>query len=317
MSDTTIMNRRRMLRVSVSSFTAGMLFAYSGKADTGKQCTFSIGTYAMKNMKVEDAIQLVADTGYDGIEIAVRPDWDSAPDKMSVERRQRVHALLQQTGLKLTAFMEHILPAKEDAQHVKDLERLKGVAQLAHDLSPDAPPLVQTVLGGGAWEENKRRILDRVGDWVDVLAKQHIVLAVKPHRGGVMSRPEEAVWLIQQLGDTPWLRMVYDYSHYAFRDMTIEDTVKTALPYTAHIAIKDAVQRGDKVAFDLPGATGGFDYATLLGLFHQGGYRGDICCEVSAMVSNKPDYDPVEAAKSCYKNIAPMLIKGGIWQSRT
>ena len=53
------------------------------------------------------------------------------------------------------------------------------------------------------------------------------------------------------------------------------------------------------VMLALPGA-GGFDYAPLLRQFYQGGYRGDVCCEVSGLVSGKPGYDPAAAAKQCY-----------------
>jgi inosose dehydratase len=119
-----------------------------------------------------------------------------------------------------------------------------------------------------------------------------------------MSRPEEAIWLIQQLDNTPWLRMVYDYSHYAFREMTVDETVRTALPYTAHLVVKDAVERGGRVEFLPPGESGTFDYGRLLRLFYEGGYRSDVCCEISSMVSKKPDYDPTATAKACYGRMA-------------
>src|SRR5262249_17332189 len=105
------------------------------------------------------------------------------------------------------------------------------------------------------------------------------------------------------LGDSPRLRMVYDYSHYAFRDMPLEETVREALPYTAHVAVKDAVRDGEAVKFVLPGASGTFDYSHLLKLLVDGGYRGDVCCEVSSMVSRAAGYDPVAAAKSCYASM--------------
>ena len=168
------------------------------------------------------------------------------------------------------------------------------------------------MLGGGTWEEKKELFRDRLTDWVDAAAQSRVVLAIKPHRGGALSRPEEAIWLIRELGDSPWLRMVYDYSHYAFREMPLEETVRTALPYTAHLVVKDAVRDGEKVVFALPGASGTFDYAQLLRLFYDGGYRGDVCCEVSSMVSRKPDYDPVVAAKACYEAMARAFEKAKV-----
>ena len=127
-----------------------------------------------------------------------------------------------------------------------------------------------------------------------------------------MSKPSEVAWLIQQLDNTPWIRMVYDYSHYAFRDMPVAETVDTALPYTAHIAIKDTVKTDKGFRFVLPGASNSFDYADLFQRFYAGGYRADICCEVSGMVWNQADYDPVMAAKTCYANIAPQFERPGV-----
>ena len=106
--------------------------------------------------------------------------------------------------------------------------------------------------------------------------------------------------------------MVYDYSHYAFRQMPLEETVKTSLPYTAHVVFKDAVQRGTRVEFLPPGESGTFAYDRLLRLFYDGGYRGDVCCEVSSMVSSKPGYDPVATARACYGRIARAFEAAGV-----
>jgi inosose dehydratase len=84
------------------------------------------------------------------------------------------------------------------------------------------------------------------------------------------------------------------------------------LPYTAHVVVKDAVQQGDRVVFALPGESGTFDYPKLLRLFYDGGYRGDVCCEVSSMVSNKPGYDGLAAARQCYTAMSGAFEKAMI-----
>lgn len=280
--------------------------------------TLSIGTYSLKGIPLEAAIPAVAGIGYDGIEIAVQPGFDGEPARMPADRRKGVRGLLTDNRLKLTALMEQIspAPASEDKTHKADLDRLRRVFELAHDLDPKTPPLVQTVLGGGQWDDRKNLFRDRLADWVALAKDAQVTLAIKPHRGGAMSRPDEAIWLIRQLGDSPWLRMVYDYSHYAFRDMPVEATVRTALPYTAHVAVKDAVRDGEKVKFVLAGSSGQFDYAALLRLLFQGGYRGDICCEVSNMVSREPGYDGIAAAKTCYQNLARAFQEANLPRAR-
>src|SRR5438046_387914 len=78
---------------------------------------------------------------------------------------------------------------------------------------------------------------DRVGDWGEELRKGKAVLAIKPHRFGAMSLPEHAGWLIRQLRSPPWLRLVYDFSHYDLRGVTLEQTVRVAAPWTAFVAV--------------------------------------------------------------------------------
>ncbi len=301
---------RSPLRAQCAFMPGGRLVADPREVSEG--CSLSIGTYSLKGIGIEEAIGLVSEIGYDGLEISVQPGFDGEPSKLTGARREEVRRRLEATRLRLTALMEQLSPAADDRQHQDDLDRLQRVVDLAHELAPQKPPLVQTVLGGGQWDEKKAMFRDRLADWGRVFEKSGLVLAIKPHRGGAMSRPEEAIWLIEQVGRPAWLRMVYDYSHYAFRDMPVEATVRTALPFTAHIAVKDAIERGGKVEFEPPGETHTFDYARLLRLFFEGGYRGDVCCEVSSMVSRRPDYDPIRTAKSCYRNMARAFAEGGI-----
>ena len=184
--------------------------------------------------------------------------------------------------------------------------------QLAKDLARDRPPLLQTVLGGGLWDEVKTRFCDRLGDWVQVARQAAVVLAIKPHRHQAVSRPSEAIWLIRQLGNTPWLRMVYDYSHFAHRDMPLQATVAESLPYTALVVVKDVTFDGARTSFALPGTTGTIDYPKLLRLIFAGGYRGDVCCEVSSQISKRAGYDPVATAKICYRNMDAAFKAAGV-----
>jgi sugar phosphate isomerase/epimerase len=146
-------------------------------------CTLSIGTYSLKGVPLERAIRHVAETGYDGIELAVQPGFGAEPAGLSPRRRCEIRGLLTEKSLKPTALMEQLYPARDDRQHAADLDRLRRVMELAHDLAPDEPPLVQTVLGGGTWDEQKDLFRDRLTDWLAVAADAKIVLAIKPHRG--------------------------------------------------------------------------------------------------------------------------------------
>lgn len=306
------LTRRTFCRVLGAAPCAVLPLALA-RADPERQgLTLSIGNYGMPSLTAEEALRTIAEIGFDGVELSLMPDWDTAPQKLSTERRGELRRLLADSGLRLTSLMEDLPPSANDTEHRHTLERLEQAAELGRDLAPHAPPLIQTVLGAGAWDDKKALFRDRLGDWLDLAKAQETVIAVKPHRSGAMSRPAEAAWLLDQLGKPRWLGMVYDYSHYAFRDLPIADTVRTAAPYTVLVAVKDAVQRGDHVEFALAGEAGTIDYAAILSDFYQQGYRGSVCCEVSSQVFRRAGYDAVAAARSCYQALRQVFETSGV-----
>lgn len=310
------MKRRTFLQQSAAA-AAVMAVPASGRAARAEaRITFGFSTYGLQSLPAVEAIRTLARIGYDAVELTVTPGWDTDSAKIVAATRREIRDALADTGLKLSSLMENLKITADDKDQQHALERLKLGAALAHELAPAAPPLIQTVLGGGRWEQVRDQFARRLEAWVKVAEETRTVIAIKPHRGGGMSRPEEANWLIAKLGGPRRLRMCYDYSHYAFRDMPLEETIRTALPHTAHIAIKDAVEEQGKVRFVNPGAGGGIDYAKLLRLFHAGGYRGDVCVEVSSQVWRTAGYDGVAAAKSCHTAIAPAFERAGVQRGR-
>lgn len=302
-----------MVSSAVGVLTAGRWSIAREQASlAAKPMTLGFSTYGMKTLTTERAIDLIADTGYDAIEITVWPGWDAEPSRVDAERRKRLKKQLAGRKLKLTSLMEHVYPAADVTQHRKDLERFRSVFQLAQDLAGHKPPVVQTVLGGGRFEDKRNLIVDRVGDWVELGKKHGIVTCIKPHRGGCVSKPSEGIWVLRQIREAQWARLVYDYSHYIFRDIPFVESIRQSLPYIGHVAIKDTIRKGNSTAFVLPGEAGTIDFVTLLKELSEGGYAGDISCEVSGMVSGKPDYDPGKAVRTCYENIAPLFEKAGL-----
>ena len=316
------MDRRGFLQAGVGTGLAlgtGLLTAPPTTAAAPKVQTLTLGfsTYGAKSLKTEAAIDLVAATGFDSIELTIWPDWDADPAVMKPARRRAIRKRLADRELRVTSLMEHLHiddPKRSPAQR---LERIRLAAALAHDLAPDPPPLLQTTIGGGGkWSQKRDGYAGEIAEWLKVADAEDLVIAVKPHRGGAFSRPREAAELITRLGKPKRLRMCYDYSHYDFRDMTLEGTIKTALPFVGHIAVKDVVRRDKRLHFVLPGQGGRIDYARLVSRFHAGGYRGDICVEISGQVWSQPGYDPVGAARKCYQHLAKAFAKSAVPRPR-
>ena len=313
------LSRRNLLKVAGSAAVPILLPGGLGPGESecraadvpNDSCTLGFSTYGMKEMASQRAIRLLDEIGYDAVELAVRSGWDADSAVLGKGRRVELRRMIDQSGLRLTSLMEHVYPTDDEQQAIA-LERLKMAADVAHDLVPEDPPLVQTVLGGGDFENDKNMLRDRLGEWIRLADSTDTTIAIKPHRGGAVSKPSHGVWLIEQLGDPARLRMVYDYSHYAFRDLSLDETIRTALPFTAHVAVKDAVDEGKRIVFRLPGTAGTIDFASLIRQFHNGGYRGDFNCEVSGMVWNKKGYDPVAAARRCYETMSRAFADSGV-----
>ena len=307
-----------------STFGAAVAAAASRGAEAAPESksapagpTFGFSTYGMKAFTTEQGLHELAAIGFDSIELDCTAGHDADPANLTAARRADVRKIAGDLGLRLTAVMGVGTPSANDTAHAANLERFKVMGQLVHDLCPEQPPLIETVLGGkDPWEKIKPLFVRRLTDWVKVAESSDIRIAVKPHRDSSMDRPEQCVELLKELGEPARLRMNYDYSHFALRDMPLADTIRIALPWTTFIAIKDVAIENGKTAFKLPGETKQIDYAALIRQFQEGGYRGDYNCEISAMIFNQPGFDYLAAAKVSYGNIAPAFIAAGVTRAK-
>ena len=128
--------RRHLLHIA-SAVGLGVSGSGSVKSATLQDhITLSFGTYGMRTLKLERAIQTLAQIGYDGLELMTAPNWDATPANMSPTRRQEARKRLDAEGLTLTALMENLHPSREDATHRTGLERLKQVVELGRALAP-------------------------------------------------------------------------------------------------------------------------------------------------------------------------------------
>jgi inosose dehydratase len=279
-------------------------------ADERPPLTLGFSLYGMKSLATDAALRAVAEIGFDSVEICLLDGYDAAPAKLPGERRRPLRKLLGDLGLKLRALMENV-PLGDAAMQPAVHERLRVAAELGHDLSPDSPPVVETVMGGGQWDDVRDRYRDHLGGWARVAEATKTVLAVKPHRFGAVNTPEQALWLLDQV-KSPWIKLNFDPSHFELRDPPQTDALKQLLPHAVLVSVKDVVLRDGKAAFVLPGEGGQFDYAKFLRQLVEGGYRGDVNVEVSGMVSSQPGYDPVAAARTSYEHLAAAFSRAGI-----
>lgn len=269
--------------------------------------TLGFGTYGLPGYSLADSIKLISSTGFDSIEIAAMAGYHGAPDQVNPSQRKEIRKQLADSGLTLGAFMG--LPNPHPEKVEENREWVAKVIELALELSPGELPVIQSVLGGGKWGEKKNLFRDALGPWVELAEEAGVTLAIKPHRGHAMSLPEHGIWLIEQIDVPEHLKLVYDSSHFVYRDLDLEDTVAKALPYTGYVVMKDATEVDGKVRFALPGAAGTIPHAKLLRQFLDGGYTGEVCCEVSSQVWRADGYDPAAATRTCFANLTSIVTE--------
>jgi inosose dehydratase len=154
----------------------------------------------------------------------------------------------------------------------------------------------------------KDRLAERMTKWADAAATAKVVVAVKPHVANALHTVEAAKWLIGRV-NSPWLRLAFDASHFQLRGVAPETAAAELGPLAAFAHVKDAKGTPDKFEFLLPGDAGTTDYPALAGALAKAGYAGPVVVEVSALLFNRPGFDPVAAAKRSFANLA--LAFGG------
>lgn len=307
------MNRRdclTMLAAAAIAHGSSSTGVEAADAPSGMPLGFSL--YGMKSLTLAEALAECAKIGYDGVELALMPDWPADPKQLSAEARRELAQRLAGSGLALLGLMENISEPAEEAQHLANLERLKAAAELGHALSPKTPTVIETILGGKPtqWTQNRERLVERLRDWEKVAAASETVVTVKPHVANALHTPADALWLMQQVGSR-WLKLAYDYSHFALQGLPLAETLTALIPKTEFVHVKDARGTAEKFEFLLPGESD-VDYVAYFRALQAAGYQGPVVVEVSGQISGRAGYDPRAAARQSYASLAPAMDKAGV-----
>jgi sugar phosphate isomerase/epimerase len=270
--------------------------------------------YGMRTIPVREAISHIAKIGYKALELTLMPTWQTEPKLLSKTDRAEIRKQIGDLGLALSSVQESLQLAEPNTlgnpnyTKKEKLERLRAAAAVAHELSPGAPALIETAVGGrtAAWEETKREMADELGEWAKTLEPLKTVLAIKGFVGSVVDRPERVLWMLDQV-KSPWIRGGYDYSHFKLLGLGLRESM---LPLASHLVfmhVKDSVGTPEKYRFLLPGDSGEINYKEYAQIVGEIGYRGPVMVEVSVHVSGQPGYDGVAAAKHSFDNLAPFF----------
>jgi len=303
-------NRRYFLAAAASQLALGTLQASDGT--TRPTIGFGFGTYGMQSLTTGEAIQQCAEIGYDGIELALMKGWPTEPTLLAQRDRAEIRGWLSDFQLTVPSLLESLPCLRTRQLHRENVEKLNRAVELAHDLAPNKPPIVQSIVGGktARWEQMKGQLVEQLAEWAKVGEASQTVICFKPHAAHIVHEPQQALWLHQQVG-SDWLKIVYDYSHFSLEGFALAASLKQLLPITSYVQVKDSRGTPEKHEYLLPG-DGRTDYAELLTVLKQARYEGFVNVEVSAIIHRQPGYQAIPTAKLCYQRLAPLFDKVGI-----
>jgi sugar phosphate isomerase/epimerase len=274
----------------------------------------SYSTWGMPTVPIETAVAHCAALGFDGLELTVIPGWPTDAAGLDPAARRRLRALYDDHRLALSGLSGNVpLLAAAPDEADDAMARFRGYLDLAAELQRPGERLIVTTTSGGTpagWESSRGRLVDRLGQLAAHAERAGVVVGVEPHVGAALRRPEQALWLLEQVG-SPALALHFDVSHFNVQGFPMEAVVAQLAPHSAHAHVKDERGLAPDHAFLIPGE-GGMDYPRYLRALRRAGYAGHVVVEISLMVQRRPGYDPLAAAARSYDVLARAFAAAGI-----
>jgi sugar phosphate isomerase/epimerase len=271
------------------------------------------GTYATPMMSLEDAIEMIKEIGYDGVEICIGPKHKSMPEDWNTEKRREIKDLLEELELGVPSlFMLGSVLTEDKEEHKQRLELTKRVIQLARDLDMVDHPVISVGIGGRSnmWETHRNMLLDLLESYEKLASREGFILALEAHARAMVDRSERAIWVMETV-DSPLIRLHFDIVHFFLAGEKISESVHRLVPYTAHTHVTDAKIKDDGFEL-LPLGKGELDCVEYVRAMQEAGWEDFITVEVSTMVWSKEDYNPYHVASISYDTLDSAFNEVGI-----
>lgn len=246
---------------------------------------FGYGTNGLTDLRLDDALGLLSDLGYDGVGLTLdHMHLDPlAPDLAA--RTRHVARGLERLGL--TATIEtgaryvldprrkhgpSLLDPDPDARAARVRLLIRAV-QVAADLGAHAVHCFSGITPEGTPEETAwQRLAEALGPVLDAALGAGVPLAIEPEPGHLLSTLADFHRLRHELDDPPLLGLTLDIGHcQCLEPQSPADCVRAAAPWLRHVQIED-MRRG--VHEHLPFGDGEIDFPPVLEALASTGYQG-------------------------------------------
>ena len=208
-------------------------------------------TWGMPTVPADTFIPFLAQLGYDGIELTVKPGYTTELSVLDAAERRRIAQLLKDHRLELPALAGHTPMLERDPDTAERHQaQLTAAVDLALDWALDGtPPAIDTTVGGTSaeWDELKPLMIERVGALVRYGEQRGVVIAIEPHVAEMLNTPARALELVDAIG-SPYLKLNFDISHFNVMGIPIAESVAALVPHAIHTHVKDVTPEEMKKA---------------------------------------------------------------------
>ncbi|WP_128378955.1 sugar phosphate isomerase/epimerase family protein [Streptomyces cavernae] len=262
---------------------------------------FGYGTNGLTDLRLDDALALLADLGYDGVGLTLdHMHLDPlAPDLASRTRHlaRRLSTLglevTVETGARYVLDPRHkhgpsLLDPDPDAR-ARRIELLHTALRVAEDLGAHAVHCFSGVTPPGTDEDTAfKRLADALTPVLHTAAFSGVPLAVEPEPGHLLATLADFHRLRTALGDPDALGLTLDLGHcHCLEPLSPADCVRTSAPWLRHVQIED-MRRG--VHEHLPFGDGEMDFPPVLQALAATGYQGLTVVELPRHSHAGPHY---------------------------
>ncbi|MGW0816148.1 sugar phosphate isomerase/epimerase family protein [Streptomyces viridiviolaceus] len=246
---------------------------------------FGYGTNGLADLRLDDALALLADLGYDGVGLTLdHMHLDPLADDLAA-RTRRVAQRLDALGLGVTVETgaRYVLdprrkhgPSLLDADpgdRARRADLLLRAVRVAADLGAHAVHCFSGVTPPGTDEETAwKRLAEALAPVLDAAGDAGVPLAVEPEPGHLLATLDDFHRLRRTLGDPDALGLTLDIGHcQCLEPLPPADCVRAAGPWLRHVQIED-MRRG--VHEHLPFGDGEIDFPPVLAALADTGYQG-------------------------------------------
>ncbi|MFJ3771807.1 sugar phosphate isomerase/epimerase family protein [Streptomyces sp. NPDC090075] len=243
------------------------------------------GTNGLTDLRLDDALGLLADLGYDGVGLTLdHMHLDPLADDLAA-RTARTARRLGELGLTTTVETgaRYVLdPRRKHGPSLLDADTegraartrlLLTAVRVAADLGAHAVHCFSGVTPSGTDDDTAwRRLEEALPPVLDAAAAAGVPIAIEPEPGHLLATLADFHHLRTVLGNPSPLGLTLDIGHcQCLEPATPAECVREAAPWLRHVQIED-MRRG--VHEHLPLGDGEIDFPSVLDALADTGYRG-------------------------------------------